>query len=56
MGIEKKPRTTYLFLKKIRKHERLATEIQQLREEALESGFPSEKQDQTATGYNGYVI
>ena len=48
MGIEKKTRTTYLFLKKkIRKYERLATEIQQLREEVRESGFPSEEQDQS---------
>ena len=47
-GIEKKTRTTYLFLKKkIRKYERLATEIQQLREEVRESGFPSEEQDQS---------
>jgi EPS-associated MarR family transcriptional regulator len=48
MGIEKKTRTTYLFLnKKIRECERLATEIQQLREEVRESGFPSEEQDQS---------
>jgi EPS-associated MarR family transcriptional regulator len=48
MGIEKKTRTTYLFLnKKIREYERLATEIQQLREEVRESGFPSEEQDQS---------
>ena len=47
MGIEKKTRTTYLFLKKkIREYERLATEIQQLREEVRESGFPSAEQDQ----------
>ena len=48
MGIEKKTRTTYLFLhKKIREYERLETEIQQLREEVRESGFPSEEQDQS---------
>ena len=48
MGIEKKTRTTYLFLKKkIREYERLATEIRQLREEVRESGFPSEEQDQS---------
>jgi EPS-associated MarR family transcriptional regulator len=48
MGIVKKTRTTYLFLnKKIREYERLATEIQQLREEVRESGFPSEEQDQS---------
>jgi EPS-associated MarR family transcriptional regulator len=48
MGIEKKTRTTYLFLKKkIREYERLATEIQQLREEVRQSGFPSEEQDQS---------
>jgi EPS-associated MarR family transcriptional regulator len=48
MGIEKKTRTTYLFLtKKMREYERLATEIQQLREEVRESGFPSEEQDRS---------
>jgi EPS-associated MarR family transcriptional regulator len=48
MGIEKKTRTTYLFLKKkIREYERLATEIKQLREEVRESGFDSEEQDQS---------
>jgi EPS-associated MarR family transcriptional regulator len=47
MGIEKKTRTTYLFLeKKIREYERLATEIQRLREEVRESGFSSAEQDQ----------
>jgi EPS-associated MarR family transcriptional regulator len=45
-GMEEKTRTTYLFLKKkIREYERLATEIQQLRKEVQESGFPSENQD-----------
>jgi EPS-associated MarR family transcriptional regulator len=48
MGMEKKTRTTYLFLrKKIREYERLATEIRQLREEVRRSGFPSEEQDQS---------
>ena len=47
-GMEEKTRTTYLFLKKkIREYERLATEIQQLRKEVQESGFPSEEQDQS---------
>jgi len=36
MGIEKKTRTTYLFLtKKMREYERLATEIQQLRDKTV---------------------
>jgi len=44
MGVEEKTRATDLFLKKkIREHERLATEIQQLREEVRESGLPSEE-------------
>ena len=48
VGIEEKTRTTYLFLKqKIGECERLATEIQQLREEVRESGFPSGEQDQS---------
>jgi EPS-associated MarR family transcriptional regulator len=48
MGEEKKNRTTYLFLhEKIREYERLAMEIQQLREEVRESGFSSEEQDQS---------
>ena len=48
MGMEKKTRTTYLFLKKkIREYERLATEIRQLREEVRESGFFPEEQDQS---------
>jgi EPS-associated MarR family transcriptional regulator len=47
-GIEEKSRATYLFLKiKIQEYERLEIEIQQLREEARESGFPSEEQDQS---------
>jgi len=47
-GAEEKTRTTYLFLKKkIREYERLPTEIQQLREEVRESGFPSDEQDQS---------
>jgi EPS-associated MarR family transcriptional regulator len=47
MGIERKAWTTCLFLnKKIREYERLATEIQQLREEVRKSGFPFEEQDQ----------
>lgn len=46
-GMEEKTRTTYRFLKKkIREYERLATEIQQLRKEVKESGFPSEEHDQ----------
>jgi len=46
-GMGEKTRATYRFLnKKIREHERLATEIQQLREEMQESGIPSEDQDQ----------
>jgi EPS-associated MarR family transcriptional regulator len=45
-GREKKTRTTHLFLKKkIRQSERLATDIQQLREEVRESGLPFEEQD-----------
>ena len=48
MGMEEKTRTTDLFLKKkIREHERLATEIQLLRKEMGESGLPSEEQDQS---------
>jgi EPS-associated MarR family transcriptional regulator len=48
MGMEKKTRTTYIFLKKkIGEYERLATEIQQLRKEVQESGLPSEEQDQS---------
>jgi EPS-associated MarR family transcriptional regulator len=48
MGMEEKTRTTDLFLKKkIREHERLATEIQQLRKEMGESGLSSEEQDQS---------
>ncbi len=40
MGMEKKTRTTHLFLeKKMREYEWLAKEIQQLREEAEESSF-----------------
>ena len=47
-GMEEKTRTTYRFLKKkIREYERLATEIQQLRKEVKESGFPSEEKDQS---------
>jgi EPS-associated MarR family transcriptional regulator len=47
-GMEEKTRATYRFLKKkIREHELLATEIQQLREEVQESGIPSEEQDQS---------
>jgi EPS-associated MarR family transcriptional regulator len=48
IGIEKKTMTAYLFLKKkIRNYERLATEIQQLREEVRKNGVPSEEQDQS---------
>jgi EPS-associated MarR family transcriptional regulator len=48
MGIEKKTRMTYLFLKeKIREYDRLAMEIQQLREEVRKSGLSSEEQDQS---------
>ncbi len=48
MGMEKKIRTTHLFLeKKIREYEWLAKEIQQLQEEVQESGSPSGEQDQS---------
>ncbi|MBN2438474.1 MAG: MarR family EPS-associated transcriptional regulator [Deltaproteobacteria bacterium] len=48
MGIEKKIRTTYFFLKqKIREYEHLELEIEQLREEVRKSGFSSEEQDQS---------
>ena len=51
MGIEKKARTTQLFLKrKIREYEWLAKEIEQLREEEQENGFPSGEQDQSGNG------
>ncbi|MHB8908691.1 MAG: MarR family EPS-associated transcriptional regulator [Syntrophales bacterium] len=50
MGMEKKTRTTRLFLeKKIREHEWLAKEIQQLREEVQESGIPSGERTVSAT-------
>ncbi len=50
-GLEEKTRTTYRFLeRKIREHERLATEIQQLRKEVQESGFLSEEQEQIGNG------
>ena len=58
-GIEEKSRATYLFLKiKIQEYERLEMEIQQLREEVRESGFPSDEQvnrDNAATGCSGSV-
>ncbi len=48
MGMEKKTRTTHLFLeKKMREYEWLAKEIQLLREEVRESGVPSGEQDCT---------
>lgn len=48
MGIEKKKRTTYLFLKrKIREFEHLELEIAELRKEVRENGFPSEGQDES---------
>jgi EPS-associated MarR family transcriptional regulator len=48
MGIEKKKRTTYLFLKrKIQEFEHLELEIEQLRKEVRENGFPSEEQDES---------
>ena len=51
MGIEKKARTTQLFLrKKIREYEWLAKEIEQLREEEQENGFLSGEQDQSGSG------
>jgi EPS-associated MarR family transcriptional regulator len=51
MGIEKKARTTQLFLKKkIREYEWLAKEIEQLREEEQENGFLSGEQDQSGNG------
>jgi len=51
MGIEKKARTTQLFLKrKIREYEWLAKEIELLREEEQENGFPSGEQDQSGNG------
>ncbi len=50
MGMEKKTRTTRLFLeKKIREHEWLAKEIQQLREEVQEGSFPSGERAVPAT-------
>ena len=54
MGIEKKARTTQLFLKrKIREYEWLAKEIEQLREEEQENGFLSGEQDQSGNGVSG---
>jgi EPS-associated MarR family transcriptional regulator len=51
MGMEKKTRTTHLFLqKKMREYEWLAKEIEQLREEVQESGVPSGEQDCTGNG------
>ncbi|MHB9098351.1 MAG: MarR family EPS-associated transcriptional regulator [Syntrophales bacterium] len=51
MGMEKKTRTTHLFLeKKMREYEWLAKEIQQLREEVQESSFPSGEQGCTGNG------
>ena len=48
LGIEKKNRTAHLFLeRKIREYEWLAKEIQQLREEVQENGFPSGGQNQS---------
>ena len=50
-GIEEKSRMTYLFLKrKMREYEHLELEIQQLREETLESGVDLEEQVQSGKG------
>jgi EPS-associated MarR family transcriptional regulator len=47
-GMEEKTRATYLFLeRKMREYEWLAKEIELLREEVQESGFPSGEQDQS---------
>ena len=54
MGIEKKARTTQLFLKrKIREYEWLAKEIVLLREEEQKNGFPSGEQVQSGNGVSG---
>ena len=48
IGMEEKIRTSCRFLRqKIREYDRLATEIQQLRKEVQESGFPSEEEDRS---------